>query len=54
MTLTHRCLIGRPMGMASGLIHKGDQSAAEIIEEIVAETVVCLRSASRCLANLNC
>lgn len=44
----------RPMGMASGLINKGDQSAAEIIEEIVAEAVVCIRSTSNCLAKLNC
>ncbi|OBT53239.1 hypothetical protein VE04_06885 [Pseudogymnoascus sp. 24MN13] len=36
----------RPMGMASGLINKEGQSAAEIIDEMVAEAIECLSGAS--------
>lgn len=34
------------MGIASGLINKEGQSAAEIIDEIVAEAIECLSGAS--------
>lgn len=42
------------MGMASGLINKGGQSAAEIIEEMVAEAIECLSGASSVLVKSDC
>jgi NAD(P)H-dependent flavin oxidoreductase YrpB (nitropropane dioxygenase family) len=36
----------RPMGIASGLINNGQQSAAEIIEDIVGGAVQCISGAS--------
>ena len=42
------------MGIASGLIDNGQQSAAEIIEEMVAEAVEGLSSASGVLVRSDC
>ncbi|KAK6063589.1 2-nitropropane dioxygenase [Seiridium cupressi] len=44
----------RPMGMASGLIDKEGQSAAEIIEDMVAEAVESLNGASSVLVKSDC
>ena len=42
------------MGIGCGLINNGQQSAADIIEEMVAEAVECLSSAGNVLAKSDC
>lgn len=38
--------MGRPVGVVGGSVNKAGQSAKEIVEEIVQETLVALNSAS--------
>jgi len=39
-------VIDRPIGIVAGSVNKADQSAAEIVQEMVQETVAALKSAN--------